>query len=214
MWEAHDLVCQLPQLHDGVRRTHRDREYDAAGPSRAQRRDGSARREPGRQPVVDHDGGAPTHGRRGALPPVARDAALHLCTLGGGDSIELRAGDAQRGDRPPVDDADAAFGDRADAELWLSRTSQLAHDEHVQGSTQPRGDLGADRNATAWERQHDRPVVTMSHQLGCELPAGVCAVAKAHRLRPLWSICDPGSCRPPSADRDQRPVISWRPAAH
>ena len=75
----------------------------------------------------------PLHRQPRPLTPEPLKAPLEDPGLPAGDGIELGVGDADQIDQVLVDEAHPSLPDSAQSELGLTRTAQLAHEEHVQG---------------------------------------------------------------------------------
>ena len=109
-----------------------------------------------RQPVVHEDHVSSGHVDHGQLASVASATPLELRPLARDHSLELGARHAERPHRAGVDHDDAALAERPDAELRLTRRTQLAHQPDVERRAERRSHLIAHRHAAARQRDHHR----------------------------------------------------------
>src|SRR5262249_9602687 len=145
------------RLHLVARVTRSDRSGENE-PSGAAAPDGFGRRThrgAGREPIVDQDHRASFD--RGERPAAAVETvpALELPELAGDLLPEGVAVDSELAGDLVVDDEGATGRDRADGELGLARSADLADDEDIQRSPQDAGDLGRDRDAAARQAEHE-----------------------------------------------------------
>src|SRR6266536_4863092 len=160
----HDHVVHLrsePPLEVG--RADRHRHHDPAGTlvtAPARRRD---RGPAGGDPVVDQHRGAAVQLQRRAAHPVGRGAPGDLPGLALDLAPDGALVEAEPAQRRVVDRLDA-LGDRADGQLRVPGSADLARDHHVQRGIEPPRDGGGDDHAAARDAEHDRGFAHASHQ--------------------------------------------------
>ena len=150
----------------------------SAGAQRPKRGAGGAA---GREAVVDEDHRPSGDIERGALAAVAPQPLLQLVLGALRRALDLLRAELERAQREVVEDADAALGDRAHAELRVPGRADLPHDEHIEWRTQRSGDLEGDRHAATREADHDGMLGGERLQPRAELAAGVAAVVEHSR---------------------------------
>ena len=106
------------------------------------------------------------------------DSRLELVTFAPLDRGELARLEPNVGDDVVVQHARALLADRAHRELGLPGHAELAHDEHVERSTERDRDRRGDRDAAAGEPEHDRIGRVDVDQTGGESPACVSPVGE------------------------------------
>src|SRR5437660_190095 len=118
--EADDVDALVAKFVAGLRRGDRDRDDDRARLHLAKCRDRGAHRRPGRQAVVNDDHGLLVHVDRRTRSTIFALAALQFLLFAQSDLIDyfLRNGDPS--EDVAIHDADAAAGDRAHGELFMS----------------------------------------------------------------------------------------------
>jgi hypothetical protein len=109
------------------------------------------------------------------------DAPFELGALAGQQLVEGRVVEVELADHALVVDRLAALGHRADAELGLEGSAELAGDHHVEGGPQPARDLVGHGHATTRQRQDHGLVQLQLRQAVGEPDAGVGAVLVGHR---------------------------------
>ena len=72
------------------------------------------------------------------------------------------------GDRYLIDVQSPISRQRAHGQFRLIGHAELAGDDHVQLCLQLAGDLGSHGNATTWDSQHERVLVTIPLQGRCQ----------------------------------------------
>jgi hypothetical protein len=115
------------------------------------------------------------------VEPVASPSSTRITvrprTFGGG--LDRGRPQVDLGEDLVVEDPDAAARDRAHGQLLVPRHAELADQEDVERRLERAGDLVADRDASARERQDDdaRPVGVGAEHAG-QRAAGVGSVAE------------------------------------
>ena len=71
------------------------------------------------------------------------------------DGLDLRGRDPAPSDQVAIEHPHTVFPDRTHRDLGVGRHAELAHDDHIEGHVERRGDLGRDRNSAAGEAEHD-----------------------------------------------------------
>ena len=146
---AQHLVRDLGELLAACARRHGNRHDDALRALRADCLDGGAHGVPGGQSVVDQHHCLAAQVGQGASPAVCPLPPVQLVLLPVGRGLDDPVGDSQLADQVLVEDAHAARGERTHGQLLVPRHAELAHDEDVEGRSQPPGDLVRDRHAAA-----------------------------------------------------------------
>jgi hypothetical protein len=157
---------------------------DAQGATPSQNANGGKVAEARCQPVVHDDQVSPAHGDRRVAISVAAHLAAQLPRLPGKRRLEHCLGDAEHAGRSHIEHGRPVLGDGADAELGVARSSQLAHGQDVERSAKRTGDLDGDRDATARQRDHNRPLIRQHHELHSQSTTGVPTIGEqyAHAL--------------------------------
>ena len=177
---ADDLVGLLSDERDRLAGADGNRDDDpacAAGAQSAHRRQVG---EAGRQPVVDDDDRAPAHVDRRTAVAIRGHPAPELAHLALDGGVEQPLGHSDPPGDLGVQDGGAVLGDRADAELGVAGCAQLANRQDVQRRLERSRDLDGDRDASARQRDHDRPLRPQRRDLRGEQPTGVAAIAEHH----------------------------------
>ena len=154
---------------DGRGEDHPRRSLPARPAKRSDRRDSR------RDPVVDHDGRGTGDGGRWRPLAVGSDAPRDLVFLATGFGLDVGVVDAHDEHAAPIDHAHSGR-DRADPELGIAGSAELAGDHDVErGSQRPR-DLACHHDPAPGHAEHDHGWVDDADQRASELSTGVDAV--------------------------------------
>src|SRR5207247_570296 len=112
-----------------------------------------------REPVVDdHDGAVAQVGMR-PVAAVAGQPAVYLGAFPLDERLDLPFVEAEVVQQGAVEDGRAVLGDGTEADLGLSRYTDLAGGDDVEIGVDGPGDLVADRDTAAGQREYQRPAV-------------------------------------------------------
>ena len=126
------------------------------------------------------DGMAERLGARAALLHV-KDGPVTAVTadqLPLGEGVQFVVRDVQHPDGVAVDEGDAAGRDGADPELRLRRGPDLPCDEHVERGAERAGDLVAEDDPTARQREHHRVLIAVGFEATGETATGIGSVVE------------------------------------
>ena len=155
------LVGQRVDRGAGVRRADGNGDHEPRRTGRPHGSHGGAHRGAGGQAVVHDDHGPPGQLRALTIPA---QAALPLDQLAPGDlgaPLDLLAADAEVPDDLLVEHAQSTRRDGSDGQLVVVRRADLAHDQHIEVTTEARRDGRGDRHAAAGEPEHQRRRITV-----------------------------------------------------
>ena len=130
-----------------------------AGAVGAGRGEGGAGGDPGGESVVDDHHCLVGQVRMRPVAAVAGQPAVYLGAFPLDERLDLPFVEAEVVQQGAVEDGWAVLGDGAQAHLGLSRDTDLAGDDEVEVGVDGPGDLVADRNTAAGQREYQRPAV-------------------------------------------------------
>ena len=171
--QAHDVVGDRPQSLDDVGGCHGRGHDDPLRSVCSGDLYGSTHRCAGRDSVVDDDGAA-SHKVCGGVASLGSDPSERSSSRRSRCSTSANCASSTRVDRrtSSLTIDDAVLTDRSHGEFGLPRNAELADHDHVQWSTDRRGDFGGHRNPTARQTQHHRTVELLLGNLGAQQHAG------------------------------------------
>ena len=210
---AHDLVDDVSERLTRIGCRDGNGDHDVRWRQFPHRMDGGAHARAGRESVVDENDCFVGDVRKSATAAIAALAPFELGALERGDALDILRRNSGFADDDVVEHAHSARRDGTHRELLSPRDAEFAHDEHVERHVQPRGNLVADRNAAARQREHDE-VATAGEalQLVREPLAGLLAISEssAHVADAPQSACRVGRFYSTSGASDASARIAFK----
>jgi hypothetical protein len=112
--------------------------------------------ESGGEAVVHQNDRSTMQCHAGAVGAIKRFTPLEFLGLAFDHGGNLRWRDPEVGNEPFVEHLEAVRRDRPHRELGMRRNAELAHDKHIERSTERSRDFKAHRHSPAGKGQHDR----------------------------------------------------------
>src|SRR5688572_23021915 len=182
--DAHHVIRLTSDRARALHRAHRCGEDEPARLLKPKRRERRECRHTGGEPIIDEHDRSSLDARWRPIAAKASQPSLELRQLLPRHFLDVRVADVEHPDRVLVEKARAAGSDRANAQLLMARSAELARDEEIERRVDRARHLVSHRDAPARDGEHERILVANSreppNQLGRQSAPRLDAIREEH----------------------------------